>query len=79
VAPAWSAKREEFTSLIEDTIRRGVRSGELRDAHPEITAHCIGGMIRAVMLFGPRDLTERTLAAQINGLLERGILNRKGP
>jgi AcrR family transcriptional regulator len=69
----WDHKRKELTSLIEQTIRRGIQSGEFRDPHPEITALCVPGLLRSVMLFGPKGLDEKTVTAQITRLLEQGI------
>jgi hypothetical protein len=60
--------------LIEQTIRRGVSRDELADAHPELTALCIPGMVRSVMLFGPRDVDEQTVTQQIVSVLTRGIV-----
>ena len=74
--PAWNRKRIEFQELVEGTIRRGVRRGELCDPHPELTALCIGGMVRSVMLFGPRGLGEDEVASQIVRLLERGVVKQ---
>lgn len=70
----WTAKREELTGLIADTIRRGVRAGELDDPRPEITAACLGGMVRSVRLFGPAGVTAPEVADQVYRLLTRGIL-----
>ena len=72
----WNRKREEFQALVEDTIRRGIESGELCDPHPELTALCIGGMVRSVMLFGPKDAGEEEVASQLLRLLTHGIMNQ---
>ena len=74
--PDWNRKREEFQALVEGTIRRGNRRGELCDPHPELTALCIGGMVRSVMLFGPKGVGEDQVSSQIFRLLERGIVNQ---
>jgi AcrR family transcriptional regulator len=71
--PRWEAKRKELMVLIEKTIRRGNRTGEFHDPHPEITALCLPGLMRSVMLFGPRGLDEKTVTAQIARLVERGV------
>jgi AcrR family transcriptional regulator len=73
----WNRKREEFRSLVEGTIRRGIDRGELTDPHPELTALCIGGMVRSVMLFGPKGIGEDEVASQIFRLLSRGIVNEE--
>jgi hypothetical protein len=72
----WNRKREEFQALVEGTIRRGNRRGELCDPHPELTALCIGGMVRSVMLFGPKGVGEDEVSSQIFRLLERGIVKQ---
>jgi AcrR family transcriptional regulator len=72
--PDWDRKRQEFRKLVEGTIRRGIRRGELCDPHPELTALCIGGMVRSVMLFGPGGLSEGEVASHVFRLLERGIV-----
>ena len=69
----WQDKRKELTGLIEQTIRRGNAAGEFSDPHPEITALCVPGLLRSVMLFGPRGLDEQTVAHQLVRLLEHGI------
>lgn len=69
----WQAKRTELTGLIEQTIRRGNAEGVFDDPHPEITALCVPGFMRSVMLFGPRGLDETVVREQILHLLERGI------
>jgi AcrR family transcriptional regulator len=72
--PDWDRKRQEFRTLVEGTIRRGIRRGELCDPHPEITALCIGGMVRSVMLFGPKGLAEHEVASHIFRLLAKGVV-----
>jgi len=69
----WTEKRKELTDLIEETIRRGNASGEFDDPHPEITALCMPGLVRSVMLFGPKGLDEQTITEQMTRVLERGI------
>ena len=73
--PAGRAKRKELGELIEQTIRRGVRRGELADPHPELTAMCIPGLVRSVMLFAPRhDISEQKVTTHIMRLLSDGIV-----
>jgi AcrR family transcriptional regulator len=74
----WADKRKEFTGLIEQTIRQGNADGAFDDLHPEITAQCVPGLVRSVMLFGPRGLDEATVAAQITRLMEQGVCGRSG-
>ena len=70
---AWNEKRLALTRLLEDTIRAGVAAGELADPHPELTALCIPGLVRSVMMFGPRNLDRQALTAHLVRLLEQGI------
>jgi len=74
IEPAWQAKRQEFQQLVADTIRRGVERGELTDPRPELTAVCIPGMLRSLMLFGPQGMDEKTVSEQIFRVLTRGIV-----
>jgi hypothetical protein len=62
-----------LTDLVEATIRRGNTSEEFDDPHPEITALCLPGLVRSVMLFGPKGLDEEMITEQITRVLERGI------
>ena len=71
--PAWREKRKELQHLIEQTVRRGVARGEFCDPHPELTALCIQGMVRSLMLFGPEGMEEKTVSEHIVRLLTRGI------
>lgn len=70
----WNQKRQELQFLVAETIRRGVATGDLDDANPEMTAACLGGMVRSVMLFGPKNARESDVAQQVYRLLERGIV-----
>jgi AcrR family transcriptional regulator len=74
----WAEKRKEFTGLIEQTIRQGNADGTFADPYPEITAQCVPGLVRSVMLFGPKGLDEATVAGQITRLLEKGVCGRPG-
>ena len=74
----WADKRKEFTGLIEQTIRQGNADGTFADPYPEITAQCVPGLVRSVMLFGPKGLDEATVAGQIRRLLEQGVCGRPG-
>ena len=70
----WKEKRLELHHLIRDTIAQGVAAGGLRDPRPELTAACIPGLVRSIMLFGPERLDEKTVSDHIMGLLEHGLL-----
>lgn len=69
----WNRKREEWTALVVDTIRRGNESGATRDPHPELTALFIGGMVRSAMIFGAKGTDEADVRDQILRLVEHGI------
>jgi len=69
----WKEKGRELQELIEETIRTGIERKEVADAHPQLTALCIPGMVRAVMLFGPRGADEGTVTGHIVRLLSEGI------
>ena|SRR5579871_644214 len=73
----WNQKRQELSQLIEKALRRGVRSKEFCDPHPELTAPLIPGFVRSLFVFGPRGLDQKTVAGHIFRLLERGIIARK--
>ena len=50
-------------------------SGESLDSvRPDLTALCIPGMLRSLMLFGPDGIDEKTVSEQIIRLLTRGIV-----
>jgi AcrR family transcriptional regulator len=72
-------QRDRLTILIQNTIRAGVRAGVFRDAHPELTALFVPGLVRSAMLFGPKGLTERTLGSQMVRILENGLLVSASP
>lgn len=67
-------QRKVLTELLEQTIRRGVRAGEMCDPHPELTATFIPSMFRAAMHFGPKELSEDVLTNQILRLLKQGLV-----
>src|SRR5688572_1424824 len=69
-------KRRQLTDLIEHTIRRGTRAGVMCDPNPALTATFIPAMVRAAMLFGPKNVSAEELSAHIMRLLGKG-LNRK--
>jgi AcrR family transcriptional regulator len=70
----WEKKRAELTRIIETTLRRGIRRGEIADPHPEITALCIPGLVRSVFLFGPKRLREKHVTDYLVRLLEHGVV-----
>ena len=74
---AWDVKRRELLGLIEQTLRRGVRSREFTDPQPELTAMYVPGFVRALLAHGAGGLDEKQVAGHIIRLLEHGILPRK--
>ncbi|HEX8914864.1 MAG TPA: TetR/AcrR family transcriptional regulator [Humisphaera sp.] len=74
---AWGRLRQEFLAMVAGTIRRGVADGSLADPHPDLTATCVGGMVRSIMLFGPKGLDPDAVAGHVYDLLIRGIGTRK--
>lgn len=76
--PRWREKFAELTRLIADTIAAGVRAGEFNDPFPELTAVCIPGLVRSAMLFGPRNLDEKTAVKHVMGILAQGLIVRGG-
>ena len=74
----WIEKRKELFELLEQTIRRGVKAKQLMDPHPELTALCIPGLVRSIMLFGPRGLDQKAVTGHIIRLIEKGIVPREG-
>jgi AcrR family transcriptional regulator len=77
--PTREARKAELLKVIEQTIRRGVRRGELCDKHPELTAVCITSMIRGLFEFGPKNLEADNITAHVMGLLQNGIAQRNAP
>ncbi len=73
----WTKGRSDLTRVIEAVIRRGVKHKTLRDAHPELTALCIPGLVRSVLLFGPRELDERAVTRHLVRLLEHGLVREE--
>lgn len=77
-SPDWARKRQELTGLVVQTIRRGIATGELRDAHPEWTAQLILSAVRAVVLYGGPPQDPEVLAEHLFGFLEAGLTRAGG-
>lgn len=71
---AWDQKRQELARLVEDVIRKFIAAGQCADAHPEFTAVYITAMVRAVMLYGPKNVDPKALSDHIAALLLHGIV-----
>jgi AcrR family transcriptional regulator len=71
---SWNVQRDDMFNLIEQTLRDGIESGELKDPDPHLTARFIPGLVRSAMFFGPKDLNSAQLKQHIAGLLEHGVV-----
>ena len=69
-------KRAELAKLIEATIRRGVRDGEMTDPRPDLTAQFVPACVRSVLRHGPADVGREALTNHILRVLGGGILLR---
>jgi len=70
---AWDQKRQQLARLVEDVIRQGVEAGQWVDTRPDFTGVYLPGMVRAVMLYGPKTVDAQTLTEHILAILLRGI------
>jgi AcrR family transcriptional regulator len=70
----WDHKRQELTALIEETIRQGIANKEVTDARPDWTGLYLSAMVRAVMLYNPRDVTAEALAEHMANLVLNGVV-----
>src|SRR5688572_26837251 len=61
----FPARRGELTDLMEGTIGGGNEGGEFGDARPELTALMVPGLVRWVMVFGPKGLDEGGVGGHI--------------
>jgi AcrR family transcriptional regulator len=64
-SPDWGRKRAELRSLLESIIRQGIRQEEFTDAHPDLTARFIPGLVRSVMIEPVPRVGLKTLSAHI--------------
>lgn len=70
-------KRNEFAQLVERAIRLGVERGEFIDPYPALTSQFIPSLVRAAMLYGPRDLGEKAIAQHILQIIGQGLLRKE--
>ena len=70
-------KRTELVHELVRILRSGVRSGELEDPRPELTAEFVLSCVRSALLFAPARTSRATMVRHILRVLGRGIL-RKG-
>jgi AcrR family transcriptional regulator len=68
-----AAMRQSLMDLVGEVVRRGVRSGDLRDAHPELTAAFVPALVRAAVLYGPGGQRLDTVAERILTFVGHGI------
>jgi len=65
-------RRRELATLVERTIRRGTRDGELCDPHPELTAQFVLSSVRGALLYG-KPVAPNTLRTHLLRVLAAGI------
>lgn len=65
--------RTELMALVERVVRRGVRAKELQDTDPRLTAAYVPSLVRAAVLYGPRDVDDGAVENHILNLLRGGI------
>jgi AcrR family transcriptional regulator len=70
---AWDQKRQELAHLLEDVVRQAVHAGQAVDSQPQFTAVYITGMVRAVMLYGPKNVDPGALTDHVCTLLLHGM------
>jgi AcrR family transcriptional regulator len=69
-------KRLELSGLIEGILRKGIRSGELTDPRPELTAHFVQSCVRSAIVFGPPGLGKDAISNHILRVLGSGLLRK---
>jgi len=73
----YEKKRRELVKLIEATIVRGVRAGELNDPRPDLTAQFIPACVRGTLRFITGDVGAETLTNHILRVIGTGILSSR--
>jgi len=73
VRPRLARKRKELGALYEVVLKRGVRTRELVDTSPALTAQMIPAAIRASIRYGPARLPAKTLAKQVTRIFGHGL------
>lgn len=68
--------RAGLSRAITGMLRHGVRSGEIDDPHPALTAEFVLGAVRAALLFAPARLGKRAVARHLVRVLGSGVLAR---
>lgn len=70
--------RTDLSRAITGMLRHGVRSGEIDDPRPALTAEFVLGAVRAALLFAPARLGRRAIARHLLRVLGDGVLARSG-
>lgn len=65
--------RGQIVSLLREAIESGIRCGEMRDAHPEMTAQYIMGAMRGVVVFTPDHPDAREVTKHIMQVFGSGL------
>jgi AcrR family transcriptional regulator len=71
-------KRVELARALAHIVRQGVRSGELVDPQPALTAELVLAAVRGAMLFAPARLGRAAIAAHVLRVLGHGVRARDG-
>ncbi len=74
--PVWERKRQELAQLIQETITQGAREGVMQDDCPALTATYLMGMVRSMMLYGPRTQSREQVARHMMRFVEAGLSPR---
>jgi AcrR family transcriptional regulator len=73
---SFRRRRRELGEIIGEVIQRGVKTKQMRDASPLLTGQYVPAMIRAAVVWGPRDAKPADVTRHVMTLL-RGGLGRK--
>lgn len=74
---SFRRRRRELGEIIAQVIQRGVRAGEMRDANPKLTGQYIPAMLRAAVVWGPRDAKSAEVSKHVMSLLRSGMKEGK--
>lgn len=67
-------KRRKLANAIARILRHGVKSGELDDPYPQLTAEFVLSFVRIALLFPPANLGKQAIGRHILRVLGRGVL-----
>lgn len=74
---SFRRRRRELGEIIAEVIERGVKAGTMRDDSPKLTGQYVPAMIRAAVVWGPRDGKPAEVSKHIMNLLRSGMKGRK--